>query len=105
MSRSFLSNMVRLQREAERAQRAHIREAERQERIMLRDARTRERENLAAFLADREAETQKANNDLAEKITDLQQILSSRIGQDPGLDFKKLFEVADEGASGPATPC
>jgi restriction system protein len=90
--------MVRLQREAERAQRAHIREAERQERIMLRDARTRERENLAAFLADREAETQKANNDLAEKITDLQQILSSRIGQDPGLDFKKLFEVADEGA-------
>lgn len=96
MSRSFLSTMVRIQREAERARRAQIREAERQERIMQRETRIRDRLDQVAFLTGREAETQAANNHLAEEIQSLQKILSSRIGQDPSFDFKTLFKIPNE---------
>jgi hypothetical protein len=111
MSRSFLSTMVRLQRKAERARRAQIRAAERQERTMQRETRIRDRLDRASFFAGREAETQAANNHLAEEIQSLQQILSSRIGQDPSFDFKTLFKIANErvldtvpGMKLPATP-
>ena len=43
MSRSFLSTLVRIQREAERVRRAQIREAERQQRILAHDERIQEK--------------------------------------------------------------
>jgi hypothetical protein len=96
MTRSFLSAMVRASREMERAQRARIREAERQQRIMQREASVRDRLDRAAYFASREAETQAENNLLAKQFQDLDRILSSRVGQNPSVDFKKLFKVADE---------
>src|SRR5579872_3326645 len=96
MSRSFVSSLVRIQREAERAKRARIRETERHERLEHRQTRIRDRETLLSFLAGREAEVHAANTELAERIQSLQLILSSRIGQDPSFDFKALFKIPDE---------
>src|ERR1700684_1875328 len=96
MSRSFLSTMVKMSREMERAERARIREAERQQRAGAKQLRFIEKSQRDTYLANREGEVQAANHDLAHQIEGLQNLLSSRLGQDPSLDFKKLLKVADE---------
>jgi len=96
MARSFLSAMVKMSREMERAERARIRETERQQRARAKQQNFIEKSQRDAYLASREAEVQAANHDVAHQIDELQNLLVSRIGQDPSLDFKKLLKVADE---------
>jgi hypothetical protein len=96
MARSFLSAMVKMSREMERAERARIRETERQQRARAKQQNFIEKSQRDAYLAGREAEVQAANHDVAHQIDELQNLLVSRIGQDPSLDFKKLLKVADE---------
>ena len=96
MARSFLSAMVKMSREMERAERARIREAERQQRARTKQQHFIEKSHRDAYLASQEAEVQAANHDLAHQIEELQNLLGSRLGQDPGLDFKKLLKIADE---------
>jgi restriction system protein len=96
MARSFLSNVVRISREMERAERTRLREAERQQRAMEKEARRRDRSERESYAASREAEAQSENKVLASQIQALKQLLSSRVGQDPSIDFKSLFRVPDE---------
>jgi restriction system protein len=96
MARSFLSNVVRISREMERAKRARLRETERQQRAMEKEARRRDRSERESYAASREAEAQSENKVLASQIQALKQLLSSRVGQDPSIDFKSLFRVPDE---------
>jgi restriction system protein len=94
MAQSYLSAMARMSREMERAERARLREAERQQRALEREARQREK----SYAASREADTQAENHRLARQVAELERVLSSRLGQDPSIDFKSLFKVADERA-------
>ncbi len=98
MSQSFLSAMVRASREMERAARARLREAERQQRASERAARERDKAERGAYLASREADTQAENLRLASQVAELEHILSSRLGQDPTINFKTLFKIVDERA-------
>lgn len=96
MTRSFLSAMVRMSREMERAQRARIRETERQQRTLEREALARGKFERNSYIASREADTQAKNNELARQIDKLNNILGSRLGQDSAIEFKSLFKAADE---------
>jgi hypothetical protein len=96
MARSFLSAMVKMSREIERAERARIREAERQQRAADKQLHFIEKSQRNAYLAGREADVQAANDGLAQLIDELQHVLRSRLGQDPSVDFRKLLKVADE---------
>jgi restriction system protein len=96
MTRSFLSTVVRMSREMERAERARLREAERQHRAAEREARKRDRSERDAYVASREAEAQFENKAIAAQIQTLKEILSSKVGKDPSIDFKSLFRVVDE---------
>ncbi len=96
MARSFLTTVVRVSREMERAERARIREAERQQRTMERDARMRDKLERDSYIASREAETQDQNNRLMHLLHELDTILSSKIGRDPGIDFRKLLKIPSE---------
>ncbi len=96
MARSFLSTIVTVSREMERANRARIREAERQLRVTEREARMRAKFNRDTYIASREAEAQSDNNHLGQQLKDLEIILFSRLEQDPSVDFNKLFKIPDE---------
>ncbi len=96
MARSFLSTIVTVSREMERANRARIREAERQLRATEREARMRAKFNRDTYIASREAEAQSENNRLGQQLKDLEIILSSRLDQDPSINFNKLFKIPDE---------
>jgi hypothetical protein len=96
MARSFLSTVVRMSREMERAERARLREAERQHRAAEREARMHYRSQRESYVANRESEAQSENKAITAQIQTLKQILSSRVGQDPSIDFKSLFKVPDE---------
>jgi restriction system protein len=96
MARSFLSTVVRISREMERAERARIRGLERQQRATQTEARRIDRFERNAYVASREAETQFENQRIDFQIEALKKILTSRIGQDPSIDFKSLFKVVDE---------
>ena len=88
--------MVKMSREMERAERARTREAERQQRARVKQLHFLEKSQRDAHLASREAEVQAANHHLVHQVDELKNILGSRLGQDPSLDFKKLLKVADE---------
>ena len=77
MARSFLSTIVTVSREMERANRARIREAERQLRATEKEARMRTKFNRDTYIASREAEAQSENNRLGQQLKDLEMILSS----------------------------
>jgi hypothetical protein len=96
MARSFLSAMIKMSREMERAERARIRETERQQRARAKQQNFIEKSQRDAYLASREAEVQAANHDVAHQIDEPQNLLVSRIGQDPSLDFKKLLKLTKE---------
>jgi hypothetical protein len=96
MARSFLSTVVRISREMERAERARIRGLERQQRATQTEARRIDRFERNAYVASREAETQFENQRIDFQIEALKKILTSRIGQDSSIDFKSLFKVVDE---------
>ncbi len=109
MSRSFLNTMVRVSREIERANRARAREIERQQREARARVREAERQQLALeknlrkrskfeqelYVASREADVDAENTQRARRLEELLSLLGSRYGQDPSLDFKQLFKVAD----------
>ncbi len=88
--------MVRMSREMERAERARIREAERQHRAMERETRVRDKFERNSYVASREADTNVENGRIIRQIEELKHVLSSRLGQDPAIDFKTLFKAADE---------
>jgi restriction system protein len=96
MARSFLSAMVRMSREMERAERARIRETERQHRAMERETCVRDKFERNSYVASREADTNAENSRIIRQVEELKHVLNSRLGQDPAIDFKTLFKVADE---------
>lgn len=96
MARSFLATIVRTSREMERAERARIRDAERRRRAAEQEARRRDKSERESYISSREAEAQDLNNQLTRKLQELETMLTSRIGTDPGIDFKKLFKVPNE---------
>jgi hypothetical protein len=92
MAQSFLSAMARM------SERARVHDAERQQRALERQTRQRDKSDREAYAASRETETQAENRRLIRQIEQLERVLSSRLGQDPSIDFKTLFKVADERA-------
>jgi restriction system protein len=96
MARSFLSTVVKISREMERAERVRIREAQRQQRIKEQETRRMNKLEQLSYVASRESETQSENVLITRQIEELDTILSSRLDQDPCVDFKLLFKTADE---------
>jgi hypothetical protein len=96
MARSFLSTMVQIAREQERAGRARIRETERRQHAIEREARAKDKLSRESYAASREAEAQSENDRIKEHISELEAILGSRLGQDPTFDFKSLFRIPSE---------
>lgn len=80
----------------ERAERARIREAERQQRISEQKVRRVDKLEQISYAASREAQTQSENLILSQQFKALETILSSRIDQDPRIDFKSLFKAVGE---------
>jgi len=88
--------MVRISREMERAERARIRETQRQQRTREQEARRLNKFERESYVAGREDEAHAENQLIERRIAELEKILSSRIGQNPSIDFKRLFKVANE---------
>lgn len=88
--------MVRISREMERAQRAHIRATEGQQRMRQQDERRLSKIEREMYVASREADTQAENNLIARQMEELGTILSSRLSKAQGIDFKTLLRAPNE---------
>jgi len=96
VARSFLSTMNRIAREAERAERARQRNQQRKDRENEREMRRIDKLERESYIESRESDTADENENLVSQIKDIENILISRIGRDPLLDFKGLFRTANE---------
>lgn len=97
MARGFVSTINRIAREAERSRKAQERARIRDERAALKELRQMEKFEREAYIEDRQDEAQAENDQLAEKMAELNSILEVSLAQDLSIDFKKLMKRVSEG--------
>jgi restriction system protein len=92
MSRSFLSTLNRIAREAERSSRARARAQEKALKARIRLRIQEDKQAKQDYVESRAAEAFEANAHLSEQLQALRSILSTSLSRDPRIDLRKFLK-------------
>jgi restriction system protein len=96
MSRSFLSTMNRIAREAERNARTRERAQERIIRESVRQDKLANKQAKQDYIESRLTETAEANSRLSSRLAEIQSILAVSLTRDPRIDFNTFVRYPSE---------